>query len=146
MSFTEAFPELMAQAPHIHGTPLPARTVLNRLSRQQLTDLARAYEVSIPQNGTKDEILPAMINAEQAGIFKGPVKSQYHLLKASRDRDKRPEPLALPDPDLVKTAPTNLPASQMSIQELRKRLKDAGISSFQMKREQMEEIVEAGSQ
>ena len=145
MQFQDAFPELTAQAPHVHGTPLPAQTVLQRLSRQQLRDLARAYEIEVPRDGTKDDLLPAMISAEKSGIFRQPPKSPYHLEKAARDRDKRPEPLSLTDPDLITDSGLYRPASEMEDKELRAILKDARINTFGMGRKQMEDLVESGA-
>lgn len=144
-TFQEAFPELTAQAPHVHGNPMPSRSKLTQLSRQQLRDLARAYEIEVPKDGTKDQMLPAMINAEQSGIFRGPVKSEYHLMKAARDRDSsRGIPMTLPDPDLIEDTGLYRPASEMGDKQIRAILKDAGINTFGMGRKQMEELVESG--
>lgn len=62
-------------------------------------DLARAYEIPVKSDGTKNEILPAMITAEQDGIFRTHPKHPYYFEKARRDPDKRAEPLHNPEMD-----------------------------------------------
>lgn len=66
--------------------PLPT-TVLTALRRQQLVDVARAYEINIPAGGTKRQILPSLITAEQQGVFKRPPKNPWYLQKAGRTSD-----------------------------------------------------------
>lgn len=66
--------------------PLPA-TLLTGLRRQQLVDLARAYEVDIPAGATKRQMLPSMITAEQQGVFKRQPKHPFYLHKAGRTSD-----------------------------------------------------------
>ena len=139
--FQHPFPELTAQPAHIHGRPRPPSTILNQLSRQQLHDLAKAYGVEVKPNGTKEEIMPSMVVAEQQGIFKGPVKSPYYLEKASRQRDMVPEPLSTPYPD---NAPvTTRPASEMDMKTLRRLCKEGGMNLFQKGRKDMEQFLES---
>lgn len=66
--------------------PLPA-TVLTALRRQQLVDLARAYEIAIPEGATKRQMLPSLITAEQQGVFKRAPKHPWYLQKAARTSD-----------------------------------------------------------
>lgn len=54
--------------------------------------MARAYNIKTDPNGTKAQILPDLVAAEQRGIFKRPPVDEYYLRKASRDVE-RPEPI-----------------------------------------------------
>lgn len=75
-------------------TPLPY-TKLMACRRQQLVDLARAFDIPIPNGATKDQILPTMITAEQQGIFRTPPKNPYYFHKAHRTSDMP----AVPQPE-----------------------------------------------
>lgn len=74
------------------------------MRRQQLVDLARAFEIDIPAGGTKDQILPPMITAEQQGVFSRPPKHPYYLQKAHQTSDIPYRPLP-PNPELEVAAP-----------------------------------------
>lgn len=140
--FQHPFPELTAQPPQVRGQPPTPSTILNRLSRQQLHDLARAYGVEVKPDGTKPEILPAMVVAEQAGIFKGPVKSQYYLEKAARERDMIARPLSQPYPEDIPRA--RKPASEMDATELNRLCKEGGLNTFGKSRKEKEDFIDSG--
>ena len=97
MSFATRFPEKgdpvtgrPVQAPQIPGQPVYSDSVLPTLRRQQLADLAVAYNVPVNVSGTKAEILPALIEAEKAGVFRQPPKRPEYLVKAQRNPDEPP--------------------------------------------------------
>ena len=103
-SSLESFPELRSTPPVLMGeTPLPA-TALTALRRQQLTDLARAFEIEIPDNATKKEMLYPLQAAEQQGVFKTQPKHPWYLLRANRNPDDPYVPLP-PNPDDPVAAP-----------------------------------------
>lgn len=85
--FAEAFPELNVQAPTLMGQTPMQETVLTQLRRQQLHDLAKAYEIVVKPEGTKAEILPALVAAEGSGVFTKPAVHAYWLLKAAYNPD-----------------------------------------------------------
>lgn len=60
---------------------------LPKLRLQQLKDLARAYGINIPKDGTKPQILPLMEAAESAGAFLRPPKNPYYFEKAKWSPD-----------------------------------------------------------
>ena len=62
-------------------------TKLHALRLRQLQDLAKAYEIALPTEATKTQILPFMIAAEQAGQFRSPPKHPYHYLHAQMNHD-----------------------------------------------------------
>ena len=86
--FSEVFPELSVRAPTVTGQMPMHPTALNGLRRRQLHDLARAYEIPVKKDGTKAEILPALIAAEQQGTFKRPAAVPYYLKKAAWTSDR----------------------------------------------------------
>lgn len=138
----------LVRGPRMPGQYQSNSTILARLSRQQLHDLARAYGVEVMPNGTKGQILPALEMAEQAGIFNGPVKSLYHLEKAARDRDQMAVPLTYPNPDLapaVKEPVTGQPfaATELDTKTLRRLCKEGGMNVFQKSRKDMEAFLES---
>lgn len=83
--------------------PLPA-TLLTGLRRQQLVDLARAYEIEIPAGATKQQMLPSLITAEQQGVFRQQAKHPYYLQKAHQTSDMPYIPLP-ENPELAVAAP-----------------------------------------
>lgn len=86
-SFQEAFPELKARAPQLPGAQPQGPSVLYQLRRQQLEDLGRAFGIRV--SGTKDQMLPLLLDAEARGVFKGPPRDPYYLRKAARSPDDR---------------------------------------------------------
>lgn len=146
MSFQNAFPEMTAQAPRIAGHQAMPATVLTQLRRQQLHDLAKAYGIPVKVDGTKQEIMPTLIDAESRGVFKGPPVSDYYLQKAARDPDRRAEwtdeplpappaeevPAPLPAQDRTQTVAPAQPAttSGPTMKELRAEMKERGLNSF----------------
>ena len=71
---------------HQKGTQL--QTPLHRMRRQQLHDLAKAYEISVENDGTKENILVPLIAAETEGAFKLPPKHPEFYERAMKDSDQ----------------------------------------------------------
>ena len=91
MSFQEAFPELKSTAPLLEGEHAADRKYLvDNLRRQQLIDLAAAWNLEIDGNAPKHVILPAMQRAEGKGVFLTPCPHPLMLQRASRKTDDRP--------------------------------------------------------
>jgi hypothetical protein len=121
--------------------------VLTQLRRRALHDLAKAYRIDIPDNGTKDEILPALHAAEKRGVFRGPPIDPYYFLKAQRDPDKlEPLPPGAVPLDTAHRPPADpsppSPAGP-SMGELRAACKANGINSFAMSKQAMQEALDA---
>lgn len=96
----ETYPELSAQPPVMEGEMALPSTPLGRMRRQQLHDLAVAWGVKVENGGTKDAILPALMAAEKAGVFKTPPKNPEFARKAMRNSDEPPLPqIQEPMPD-----------------------------------------------
>ncbi len=91
-AFQEMYPELGAQEPLMDGEMAAAPTPLKRMRRQQLHDLATAWGIRVLNGGTKEEILPALMAAERAGVFKTPPKYPEFARKAMRNSDEPPLP------------------------------------------------------
>lgn len=87
MQFKEAFPELSPQPPQMAGAPNRPATALNRLRRQALVDLAKAYDLPIDPDAPKSDLLPALIDAEKRGVFNDPPEHPYYLRKAAYNPD-----------------------------------------------------------
>lgn len=87
----------LLDSPEVVENPLPPRlpgmevteSKLNALRRPQLVSLATAFGIEIPRDASKADILPYMIQAEKAGRFRGKPVSQYHLLLAQMDADRK---------------------------------------------------------
>ena len=94
-AFQEMFPELGAQEPVMEGEMPQAPSPLKKMRRQQLHDIARAWEIPVELDGTKPDILPALMAAERSGVFKHPPKHPEYARKAMRNSDEPPlAPLA----------------------------------------------------
>ena len=63
------------------------QTKLHALRLRQLQDLAKAYEIALPTEATKTQILPFMIAAEQSGVFRSQPKHMSHYLRAQMNHD-----------------------------------------------------------
>ena len=79
-------------APHAEDALMQGETdvvfwPLSQMRRQQLHDLAQAYEVPVEKDGTKSDILPGMLAAQDAGVFKQPPKHPEFIDKAVRSSD-----------------------------------------------------------
>ena len=90
MAFQEPYPELDAAPPLMDGETAQAKTPLHRMRRQQLNDLARGWGIPVELDGTKGAILPALMAAERAGVFKTPPKHPEFARKAMRNSDEPP--------------------------------------------------------
>ena len=89
-AFQELFPELSAQEPVMEGEMPQAPSPLKKMRRQQLHDIARAWEIPVELDGTKPDILPALMAAERSGMFKHPPKHPEYARKAMRNSDEPP--------------------------------------------------------
>ena len=102
-----------------------------------------AFGIEHDPDGTKEELLPIAVAAEQQGIFKRPAKDPFRLNKASKNADEwqmlklagvpRP-PFEDPEPKVANFGPRHL---------LQKRCKEAGINSLHMTNDQMEAALKA---
>jgi hypothetical protein len=113
------------------------KSPLNALTREQLSDIAVAFDLDCNRDGTKEEIMPAILQAEASGRFQRPPKDPYRLTKASKNADEWKQ---------WREAGQSMPAFEMpdeekfsanSIQMLRQRAKGVGLNTFQMSREEI---------
>ncbi len=95
-AFQEMFPELGAQEPVMEGEMPQAPSPLKKMRRQQLHDIARAWEIPVELDGTKPNILPALMAAERSGVFKHPPKHPEFARRAARNSDEPPLPPLAP--------------------------------------------------
>lgn len=61
---------------------------LNQMRRQQLHDLARAYDVPVELGGASSVILPDMLSAQKSGVFNARPKHPEYARKAMRNSDQ----------------------------------------------------------
>jgi hypothetical protein len=106
--------------------------VLNGLRLQQLKDLATAFGVAIKTDGTRPEVLPAMLMAEQEGIFQQPPKRPEYLVKASASADDPPVDWQ------AHAAPSGL-----NFRQLQKLAKENDINSFGKGEEELTDELKA---
>lgn len=83
-------------APHAEDALMAGETdvaqwPLDQMRRQQLHDLALAYELPVEKGGTKTDILIGMKPAQKSGVFKLPPKHPEHARKAMQDSDQAAE-------------------------------------------------------
>ena len=121
-TFSEMFPELGAPPPTVTGQTPTSLTALTQLRRQQLHDLAKAYEVEVKPDGTKVEILPALQAAEQNGVFKKSAIHPYYLRKAAYNSDRPYENLDWGSPPKGKR-----PDNVGDYRAMQKRAKELGL-------------------
>ena len=89
-----ARPEMWAQEPTKLGQ-IPVVSWVGKLRLQQMKDLAAAYGLEIPKDGTKTQVLPHLVQAEQEGVFHRDANNDSYLLRASRTSDDPPLPAAI---------------------------------------------------
>ena len=136
------------------------QTPLTGLRRQQLVDLARAYEIPIPPGATKKEMLPVMIAAEQRNVFKSEPKHPWYLQKAVRTTDtpyiplpENPEIAAAPAADgapqtqaqpVDPAAPrlTRTGRKESDYHRKQRILKERGIKTFGLPKAEMDRLAE----
>ena len=101
-----------------------------KLRRQQLADLLAAYGIEHNPDGTKDELYPLAVAAEQSGRFKRPAKDTYRLNKASKNADEWQmlKFAGVPFPPFEE--PEEERESNNSLNMLKARAKAMGINSF----------------
>ena len=80
-------------APHAEDALMQGETdvvfwPLHLMRRQQLHDLAQAYEVPVDKGGTTSAILPDLLAAQKAGVFKQHPKHPEFIEKAVRNSDE----------------------------------------------------------
>lgn len=147
--------------PSMAGHPV-FNTKLNALRLRQLYDLAKAFEIPYPDGATKDQMLPIMVSAEQAGIFRTKPKNYYHFVHAKLNHDDKLSRLQQEDMDkelqqalkeeLRKTMGANEKRRQAvedakkdpdSIYSLQQRAKSLGIMSYSMSRSELLAAIES---
>ena len=139
MSFKQMFPEaeVMANPPALMGRPAMPRSPLNALTREQLSDIAVAFDLDCNRDGTKEEIMPAILQAEASGRFQKPAKDPYRLTKASKNADEwkawREAGQAMPAFEM----PDEERKEADSWQMLRARGKQAGLNIYGKTREEI---------
>lgn len=90
MSFTDAFPEFNSAPPLLEGEhPPDQKYLVDNLRRQQLIDLAAAWNLEIDDNAPKHVMLIAMRRHEGAGTFRTDCPNPLMLQRASRRPDDR---------------------------------------------------------
>ena len=147
-TFKQMFPEAadVLMPPTLTGQPRPQRSELMKFRRQQLADLLAAYGIEHNPDGTKDELYPLAVAAEQSGRFQQPAKDPFRLNKASKNSDEWQmlklagvpfPPFEDPAPKLANFGPRH---------ELQRRCKEAGINSLHMTNEAMEAALKAKSE
>jgi len=116
------------------GQPRFEPTILHQLRRQQLHDLALAFGVTVKKDGTKPEIMPAMLAAESEGVFRGkPVRPEY-LAKAAISSD---------DPPSDEWLKHRVDSSDMDFRRLQNLAKKHGINAFQKGADELRRELEA---
>lgn len=132
MQFTDMFPERTAPPPQLPGQPRLKESVLHQLRLPQLRDLAQAYGIEVKKDGTKEELLPPMIDAEMQGVFQQQPKRPEYVAKASRSPDDPPVDWESQKPDYG-----------MSFRHLQQLAKEHGVNSFGKGEEALREELEA---
>ena len=80
--FPQSYPEKKGAAGEtVVGKPL------RLMRRQQLHDVARAWEIPVENGGTKTDILPVLLAEEKAGTFNHPPKHPEIAAKAMVESD-----------------------------------------------------------
>ena len=109
------------------------------MRRQQLADLARAYDLkNVQVDGTKEEMLIGLIAAEQAGAFKKPPVYPAYFACAMRsaddpvitNEDGSPSPIMARRMEWPKDHPMYVPTQEDAadqLEELREQAKELGI-------------------
>jgi hypothetical protein len=97
-----------------------------------LRDLAVAYGIEVKRDGTKEELLPPMIDAELQGVFQQPPKRPELVVKASRSPDDPPVDWESHKPDYG-----------MSFRHLQQLAKANDINSFGKGEDALREELEA---
>ena len=118
---------------------------LHAFRRTLLHNIAKAFGIDVPKDATKNEMLPALIAAEQRGIFRGQPTDEYHYLMAMRDPDvimapheeeafeaalRKARLKGLSKRDQMIEKNVALKEDPNSIQNLRKKAKGLGIDSW----------------
>jgi len=110
-----------------------AVTPLTSLRRRQLVDLADAYEIPIDRDAPKPHILPALINAQQAGVLDKEPINRGAFRRAQRNSDQEPLPPlpeeleAIPTPGELAKAQRQEQAAQNPLIALRKLCSKRGV-------------------
>ena len=137
----QAFPELAAIAPQTAGSEKAPPSVLHTMRREQLVNLARAFDVldKVPRDGTKPELLEAMLPMERAGIFRQSCEDPLALWYASKTADElvamRIDGLPFPTREQHPLR-TQKPMTEMA--RLHEKAKSLNIQSFGKKKHEIE--------
>ena len=130
--FQQQYPELSAPEPLMDGEQPQVPTPLHSMRRQQLHDVARAWEIPVERDGTKKDIMPMLLAAERQGVFKHPPKHPEFARRAMRNSDEPPPEHYLPDsmvPIPVKKNDAKNDYRAMDIGELTKACQAKGIDT-----------------
>lgn len=118
------------------GQPAVNASILGTARRQQLVDLAYAYDIPVPKDGTKAQMLPIMVEHEQQGTFRGQPKRPEYLVKAMRNPDDPPV-------DWEAHRPPDIDVN--NFHHLQRVAKEYGVNSFGKGRDELEaELKEKG--
>jgi hypothetical protein len=109
---------------------------LLKLRRQQLIDLAKAFDIDVPQDATAPELREHLRKHEEQGAFRQPPKRPEYYVKASRSPD---------DPPVDWESHRAQTVSKDDFRMLQKLAKDNGINSFGKGAEELwDELEKAG--
>ena len=137
----QAFPELEVIAPLTLGSQRPQPSVLHTMRREQLVNLARAFDVldKVPKDGTKEDLLEAMIPLERAGEFRKSCEDPLALWYASKTADElidmKVKRIPFPTREQLPLR-TQKPMTEMA--KLHEKAKLLGIASFGKKKHEIE--------
>ena len=115
------------------------------LTREQLSDIAVAYGLEVDRDGTKDELLPAILGAEASGLFNRPPKDPYRLVKASKNADEwlKVREFGLPMPAFEDPTPDPTPNE---FEMLRQQAKAKGINCLHKTKAQLVQALQEAGQ
>ena len=88
--FNTKFPERDAMPPVMAGEVPWNSATLPKLRRVQLVNLAKAFDIKVNPDATKNELLVMLVAAEQMGAFRKPVVDPYYYARASVTPDDDP--------------------------------------------------------
>ncbi len=106
------------------------KSPLVALTRDQLSDIVVAFDLAADRDGTKEELLPAILAAEQAGRFLKPAKDPYRLTRASKTPDEWKQWKEAGQPMPAFEMPEEERKEADSWQMLRARGKQAGLNVY----------------
>lgn len=144
MQFQHHNPEQNAPPPGVQ-----VQTPLGKMRRKQLLYLAEAFGVEgVDGSLPKDLIMPILVSAEARGLFREPPQKPWLLARVEYPSNPerwppvpQSEPVKVFTPQPVESSPVTETVErprtleEMSFSEIREKGKEAGINTFQMKKE-----------